>query len=57
MDEVKELCVVCCFGLCELGGTSKEVVDSVKLALVNKSFIHENTRPLPVYAFSYKHTM
>ena len=36
-----ELCAICCFGSYELGETSKEVVDSVKLALVNNGFIYK----------------
>ena len=36
-----KFCATCCFGLYELAGTSDEVVDSVKLSLVNNSFIYK----------------
>jgi len=41
MDEVVEFCAICCLGLYELSGTSKEVVDSVKLTLVNNGFTYQ----------------
>ena len=51
-----EFCAFFCFGIHELGGTFKEVVDSVNLTLVNNGCIYKSIwHSLPIYTFSNRH--